>query len=78
MSNEYVNRPPAGWFALTVCPQGKQEKPSDDWVGLFIDVDPDQPRAGRVACEVWVRVPGKHFDQDAAWEALLDLMETRH
>jgi hypothetical protein len=79
---EYVDKPPAGWFALTVCPQGEQGAPSEQWVGLITNTHPDQAqhdyRAGRVRRDAWLRVPGEYPDQDAAWEALLDLMETRH
>jgi hypothetical protein len=34
-------------------------------------------KAGR-AREVWVRIPGKYRNRDSAWDALEDLMATRH
>ena len=46
----------------------------------MIDVDPDAYRNGafRTARETWVRVPGKHQNWDAAWDAFEDMMTTRH
>jgi len=28
--------------------------------------------------EAWLRIPGKHRSKEAAWDALRDLLETRH
>jgi hypothetical protein len=86
---EYLDQPPAGWFPVTVCPTGKKGELSydwhrpamrDDWVGLFTDLDPGDRllHADCTAREVWVRVSGSYPGSEAAWEALLDLMETRH
>jgi hypothetical protein len=46
----------------------------------FMWVDPDEyrPDPSCVAREVWVRIPGKHRNQDLAWDALQDLMAMRH
>jgi hypothetical protein len=35
---EYLDRPPTGWFALSVM---RTEKRNWDWAALMIDVDPD-------------------------------------
>jgi hypothetical protein len=39
MLNEYLDRPPAGWFALDVMKAGSGRK--WDWVSIWIDVPPD-------------------------------------
>jgi hypothetical protein len=75
---EYLDRPPTGWFVLDVmrCQARKR-----DWVALMIDIDPDCPdwRDGsRRARNAFVRVPGKHRNKDAAWDAFQDLVATRH
>ena len=56
----------------------------DAAVGVIIDeidrLPRDQPPADatRTAKEAWVRVPGKHRTQEAAWEVALAMLETRH
>ena len=35
---EYIDRPPAGWFALDVM---RKEARKWDWVALMVDVHPD-------------------------------------
>jgi hypothetical protein len=73
---KYLDRPPAGWFALDVMRTASRKL---DWCALMIDVDPDEHRHGnRTAREAWVRIPGKHRNRDAACDALQDMMETRH
>jgi hypothetical protein len=91
---EYLDRPPAGWFALDVM---RKEARKWDWVALMIDVHPDElkhclcttaflyvrpseyrPDRSRTAREAWVRIPGKHRNRDAAWDALEDMIATRH
>ena len=71
---EYLDRPPAGWFALDVM---KEHSRKWDWVALMIDVHPDELQHC-TAREAWLRVPGKHRNKDAAWDALEDMMTTRH
>ena len=39
MLREYLDRPPAGWFALDVM---RKEARKWDWVALMIDVHPDE------------------------------------
>jgi hypothetical protein len=89
---EYLDRPPVGWFALSVAKTEATRK--WDWVGFMVDVDPDElkhchcktaflwvdpkeykPVPGRIAREVWVRIPGKHRNVDAAWAALHDMID---
>jgi hypothetical protein len=91
---EYLDHPPAGWFALDVV---RTEARKWDWIALMIDVDPDDLatcicafpalfyvhpkdyRPGtRTARQHWVRIPGKHKNWDAAWNALEDMIATRH
>jgi hypothetical protein len=88
---EYLDQPPPGWFVLDVMPA--KEGRTRDWVALMVDVHPDEYAAAvrsafrrwdgvdklEVAVrECWLRVPGKYKDRDAAWDAALDLMATRH
>jgi hypothetical protein len=46
----------------------------------FLYVHPDEycPDGSRVARIVWVRIPGKHRNKDRAWDALQNMMTTRH
>jgi hypothetical protein len=41
---------------------------------LFVHPDEYKPVPGRIAREVWVRIPGKHRNADAAWDALQDMI----
>lgn len=76
---EYRDRPPPGdWHVLDVM---REKAGKWDWVALMIDVDPDEHCSvyGRRATHsAWVRVPGKHRNWDAAWDALADRLATRH
>ncbi len=45
---------------------------------LYVDPKDYRPEPGRVAQEAWLRIPGKHRNEDAAWVALEDMLETRH
>jgi hypothetical protein len=74
MALEWVERPPAGWFVLDVM---RREACKWDWVALMVDIDPDD-REYRAARECWVGIPGKHRNRDAAWDALENMMATRH
>jgi bacteriocin-like protein len=44
----------------------------------FLNVHPNEykPDGSRVAREVWLRVPGKHRNADAAWDALHHMRKT--
>jgi hypothetical protein len=44
---------------------------------LFVHPDDYRPDGSRTAREVWVRIPGKHRNEDLAWNALQDMMATR-
>jgi hypothetical protein len=91
---EYVERPPAGWFALDVM---RTRSRKWDWVALMVDVDPDDLKncacdfpalffvhpdhyrpGKRVAHQLWLRIKGKHRSRDAACDALNEMMTTRH
>jgi hypothetical protein len=72
-----LDRPPFGWFVRDVLPITDERK--FEWVAFMIDVDPDglayrtcSPR------EAFVLIPGKHCDRDGAWDALEDMLATRH
>lgn len=45
---------------------------------LYVHPDEYRPDGSRTAREAWVRIPGKHRNKDAAWDALQDLLVTRH
>lgn len=66
----FLDRPPAGWFTLEVMRADGRRRL--DWVALMIDAHPDDFKNYRVetAREAWVRVPGKHKNRDAAFDAL--------
>lgn len=88
-----IDRPPAGWFALDVCRAKSRTwdwvalmvdvhpdelKHCQCGVAMLY-VHPNDYRPGnRIAREAWVRVPGKHRNKDAAWDAVEDMLETRH
>lgn len=80
--------PSAGWFILDVMRKGhdrkpngewKRGRPSNIWVALLVDVDPDLfcVGRGRNAKSCWVDL-GRHRTRDDAWEYAEQLMETRH
>jgi hypothetical protein len=90
---KYLDRLPPGWFALDVMREKSRkwdwvaltvDVHPDELKHCrcriaFLYVHPNEYRPGnRRAREAWVRVPGKHRNKDAAWDALQDLMETRH
>jgi len=75
---ETLDRPPSGWFALDVM---RKKARKWDWVALMVDIDPDDLRnclGSRRVGSCWVRIPGKHRNLDAAWDALENMMATRH
>ena len=91
---EFLDRPPTGWFVLDVMRWESRKRnwvalmidvhPDElknctcKFPALFY-VDPRDYRPGqRTAREAWVRIPGKHRSRDAAWDALQDLVATRH
>jgi len=45
---------------------------------LYVHPKDYKPEGGRTAGEAWVLVPGKHRNQDAARDALQDMIATRH
>jgi hypothetical protein len=71
---EFLDCPPYGWFAFEVVEARKW-----DWIALMVDVDLDDfTERHRPARSCWVRIPGKHRNYDAAWDALKGMMATRH
>ena len=91
---KYLDRPPSGWFALDVMREKARKRnwiallvdvdPDNlkvcacDFPALFY-VHPKDYRPGdRTVHQGWFRIPGKHEDRDAAWDALQDMMATRH
>jgi hypothetical protein len=77
---EYLDRPLPGWFPLGLLKADDARR--WDWVVQMVDIHPDilesDPTMHRPARSVWVRVPGKHRNRDAAWDALEDMLATRH
>jgi hypothetical protein len=73
MTIEYLARPPTDrtWFAVEVM---RKEARKWDWVAFMIDVDPDAACADRLRDSrgCWVRIPGKHRNEQSAWDALHD------
>jgi hypothetical protein len=63
----YLDSPPAGWLALHVCRTAAR---GWEWAGLMVD-------HGRTRA-AWIRIPGRHRSADAAWDALQDMIATRH
>src|SRR5438094_4585133 len=91
---EYLDRPQAGWFALDVMREKARKRdwvalmvdvdPDElkhcvcKIAFLYVHPNEYRPDGSRTAREAWVRVPGKHKNKDAAWDALQDMMATRH
>jgi hypothetical protein len=90
---EILDRPPAGWFTLDVMRRESRKwdwvalmidvPPEDhksfgcDFPALFY-VHPDEYRPSeRRAQQQWVRIPGKHRNRDAAWNALDSIVAQR-
>ena len=91
---KYLNRPDPGWFALDVMrKEGRKSDwvalmvdvdPDDlkncacDFPALFYVHPKDYLPEKRIARQCWVEIPGKHRNRDAAWDALQDVIVTRH
>jgi hypothetical protein len=87
-----LDRPPAGWHALDVMKSGSgkwnwnalmidvhpDELKHCRCKIAFLYVHPNEykPDGSRTAQEAWVRVPGKHRNKEAAWNALHDIIST--
>ena len=90
MTVEYLDRPAAGWFVLDVMREKSRkwdwvalmiDVDPDDLkhcqcaFPILFYVHPDDYRPGsRVAHQRLLRVPGKHRNRDAAWDALRGMM----
>lgn len=67
------------WVALMISVHPEELKNCIcDFPALFT-VNPDDYRPGsRIAKQCFVRIPGKHRDRDAAYNALENMIATRH
>jgi hypothetical protein len=45
---------------------------------ILFSHDQDHRPGHRTANQCWVRIPGKHKDEDAAWDAAENMAATRH
>jgi hypothetical protein len=76
---DYLDHPPAGWFVLDVL---RERSRSWDWGVLMVDYDPDHIESlftrSAPPRSCFVRIPGKHRDRDAAWDAFEAMTATRH
>jgi len=90
----YLDRPTAGWFPLDIMYESDSKRdwvalmidvePDDlesctcEFPALLY-VHPKKYRPGpRKVEQRWLRVPGEHRNKAAAWDALMELIETRH
>ncbi len=67
------------WVAVMVDVHPDELKYCSGLKFTFLYIHPDEyaPTA-RVAREAYVRVPGKHQDRESAWDALEEMLATRH
>jgi hypothetical protein len=91
---EYLDLPSTGWFALDVMRKEARKwdwvvlmvdvHPDDlktctcDFPALFYVHPKDYRPGNRRAQQRWVRVPGKYRNRDAAWDAVEDMIATKH
>ena len=91
---DYLDRPPSGWFCLDVmrrearkwdwCALMIDVHPDElkrcfcKVAFLYVHPSEYRPDGSHTAREVYVRIPGKHRNRDAAWNALEDMLATRH
>jgi hypothetical protein len=90
----YLDRLPPGWFALDVMRAEARKREwvalvadvhlddlkdcTCDFPALFY-VHPKDYRPGdRKVTQGWFRIPGKHRNREAAWDALSNVIATRH
>jgi hypothetical protein len=69
------------WVALMVDVDPDELKRCHSQGVALLYVHPDEYRPdpnGRVVREAWLRIPGKFRNKDAAWDALEDMLATRH
>ena len=89
MQLKLLDRPPRGWFALDVIKQARKwdwlalmvdVDPDQlrscvcDFPALFYVNPADYLPEGRPVHQCLVRIPGKHRNADAAWQAIRDLI----
>jgi hypothetical protein len=91
---QFLDRPPVGWFVLNVARRDSRKwdwcalmvdvHPDKlryctvDFPALFYIHPEDHQPGQRTANQAWVLIPGKHKNEDAAWDAIEDMMATRH
>jgi hypothetical protein len=94
MTTKTLDRPPAGWHALDVMREQSRKwdwfalvidvHPDElkhclcKTAFLYVHPNEYRPDGSRIAQEAWVRVPGKHRNKEAAWDAVQQMLETRH
>jgi hypothetical protein len=87
---EFLDRPPIGWFPLDVLKITARKwewaafmidvDPDElkhchcNTAFLYVHPNEYRPDEGRTAREAWVRIPGKHRNRDAAWNALKNMI----
>ena len=88
-----LDQPPAGWHPLAVVRRQSRKwdwvvlmvdvdpddliKPRSYKIEFFY-VLPSEPGGIRRVSNVWVRVPGKHRNKEAAWDAVQEMVAVRH
>ncbi len=91
---ERIDRPPSGWFVLDVMKKESRKwdwvglmvsvHPDDlktcacEFPALFYVRPKDYRPGDRTARQCLVRIAGKHRNKDAAWDALENMIATRH
>jgi hypothetical protein len=91
---QFLDRIPSNWFVLNVVQRPTHKRDwcallidvhPDDLKNCTVDfparfyVHPKEHRPGhRTANQAWVIIPGKHKSWNRAWDAIEDLMATRH
>ena len=87
-----LNSPPPGWFILDVM-QAERKRTQWVALMIDVDPDvlkyckakvaflyvhPKEYQPTRTLREAWVPIAGKYKTRDAAWDALEEMMQTRH
>ena len=68
--------PPAGWWLAGVM---RKEARKWDWVALMSEQCPlDDPAPGLPWRSCWVRIPGKHRNQELACDVFEAMRATKH
>ncbi len=88
---ETLDQPPAGWFPVDVLRTDRRlgwvalmiDVHPDElkhcrckMAWIYVHPDDYKPDGNRTAQEVYVRIPGKHRNHKAAWDALRGIVST--